>query len=235
MHVVPPDPDEDQALEAVASSLAQVASVMDQLAGQLTNLTQAFGQTRNRRQAELEIGQLFVRAQEHVDGSIADADKQAHEIVAAARGEAAAIVAQARAEADRIVIDANTEAQRIVEDAQKSAILSPEAVTRLSSTIEGFARMNTELVTELSALRTTLAPAARPAEAGTALAAPGATTPADEPPSEQSHPGAPATAAVATPAVAPAEDRHLDEPGPAPAARPVTVVPDPTYPPPPAS
>jgi hypothetical protein len=158
MQVIEPEEGEDEALEAVAQSLSHVASVMDQLTGQLTQLTDAFGQTRSRRQAEAEIGRLFVEAQTYVDHSLEEARDEAGHILAGARDEAGRIVAAARTEADRIVAEANARADAIVAEARRSAILNPEAVTRLTSTIEGFARMNTELTEELTLLRSSLQP-----------------------------------------------------------------------------
>jgi len=152
MHVVPPVDAEDEALEAVASSLESVASTMNHLTSQLTALTEAFGRTKTLRATEAEIGRLFVRAQEYVDDSIADARERARRIVAEAQDQAAHIIEQAQAQA-----------AEIVEQARRQAILRPEAVAQLSNTIEGFSRMNVELVEELSRLRETLAPMAEPA------------------------------------------------------------------------
>lgn len=148
MRVVPrPDSSEDDGLEAVATSLESVASVMDQLTGQLSQLTEAFGHTRTLRSTETEIGRLFLQAQAYVDESVGIAEVRAR-----------AIVSEAEVQAARIVTQANEEAAAIVERARRDAILRPEAVARLSSTIEGFSRMNDELVRELSMLRASLTP-----------------------------------------------------------------------------
>ncbi len=147
MHVVTPVDAEDEALGAVASSLEGVASTMDDLTSQLTALTEAYGRTKMLRTTEAEIGRLFVRAQGYVDDSIADARERARQIVAGAQEQAFHIIDQAHAQA-----------AEIVEQARRQAVLRPEAVARLSTTIEGFSRMNVELVNELSMLRETLSP-----------------------------------------------------------------------------
>jgi vacuolar-type H+-ATPase subunit H len=231
IHVVPPaDPEEDEALEAVAASLSHVSGVMDRLTAQLTTLTEAFGWTKSVRTTEVEIGRLFVDAQAHVDQSIAnahaqggqivsDAHAEARQIVSDASAQAGQIVSAAHVEAVRIVQEAQTQAAAIVDEARRSEVLHPEAVARLSSTIEGFARMNTELVSELSALRESLQPVAE-------QYAPTPTTPAASPVPE----AVPDPIAVA-PEPAPIAQAPV-APVPVPAPRP-DFQPVPTYPPPP--
>jgi cell division septum initiation protein DivIVA len=247
IHVVPPsvedrvegtDPAGDEALEAVAASLSHVASVMDHLTVQLTQLTDTFGRTRAARMTEAEIGQLFVRAQVHVDESVRRADARAHQIVtgaqadaeqtvtvarsrsdailAAARAQASQIVTGAQAQAARLIEEASTEADRIVAEAKRRAILHPEAVERLSSTIETFARMNSELVGELSMLRSSMVPAAK--------ATTGATP---------SSPAVAVPAAQTDPAPAPPPLRQNEQAHGTRTAIPGVVEPHPTYPPPP--
>jgi hypothetical protein len=237
IHVVPPAESgdeatsEDLALEAVAASLSNVSTVMDHLTAQLTQLTEAFGHTRTIRNTEAEIGRLFVRAQAHVDESIDKAHAQAHQIVS-----------QAQLEAARIVEQAHLQAAEIVEQARRSAILQPEAVTRLSSTIEGFARMNNELVRELSQLRESLAPMAAAEPVVTSAPEVSVSVPVDpDPPASPTPPVSipvpPPAAGVPTPADAPPDTPPAARaPAPAPSRPPSdTYQPLPTYPPPPAN
>ena len=156
---------EDEALEAIATSMGDVATVIQHLTAQLNELTEALGRTKTFRATEAEIGRLFARAQAYVEDAIGDAEERAHRVVA-----------EAEVEAGRIIESAHVQAAEIVESARRETILRPEAVARLSTTIEGFSRMNVELVQELSRLRASLAPIAQPAPPPdpSTIAAPGA-------------------------------------------------------------
>jgi len=96
---------------------------------------------------EIEIGQLFARAQSFIDRSVA----QAHE-------QAAQILAEARAKADAIVAEARQPATEVVDDAPRYQAILPEALQQLEKTINSFSRTNSELTHELSQLRSSLAP-----------------------------------------------------------------------------
>lgn len=145
IRVVPPEPTDDETLKAISSSLSSLSSTLTAVSGQLSQLNDAFDRTKAVRTTEEEIGRLFVRAQDYVDRSIEEAQDWARRVVE-----------QANDQADRILHDAQAQAQRIVEEARSATILQPEAVARLSSTIEAFSRTNTELFEELASLRTAL-------------------------------------------------------------------------------
>ncbi len=117
---------------------------MAQLDDVFERLRSLLAVARDEHDNEMKIGELFVRAQDHVNQAVADAEERTRQLLADAEREAA-----------RIVTAAKKEAKRLLEGARKPAI--PPAVTdQLQKTIEGFARVNTALQSELNSLVETL-------------------------------------------------------------------------------
>lgn len=129
---------------AIGRTVSEAAGAMAQLDDVFERLRSLLAVARDEHDNEMKIGELFVRAQDHVNQAVADAEERTRQLLADAEREAARIVAAAR-----------KEAQRLLEEARRPAI--PPAVTdQLQKTIEGFARVNTALQSELNSLVQTL-------------------------------------------------------------------------------
>jgi hypothetical protein len=93
------------------------------------------------------LGRLFVRAAQFADTAIAEAEDEARQLVAAGASQAEQILADARRAADAII-----------EEAHRSARLGVAAAEQVQSTIDGFTRVNRELIRELEFLRDVIQP-----------------------------------------------------------------------------
>jgi hypothetical protein len=137
--------------ENAATALLEVSQAIDELKGRLEKAAHSVLQATNVNATELEMGKLFVRAQEFVDRAMRDAQLKATRIVAEARVTAGAIVEDARSQAKAIVEQANTIG------------ISSDALRLLERTIDSFTRANSELSHELAELNSALN--AQPTEA----------------------------------------------------------------------
>ncbi len=122
---------------------------LEELRDRLGRATEELTRDAARREAEHDIGQLLVEAQRFTDAALADADQRARHTLAEAEAEAAAVLSEARHEADRIVAEARAVSP-----------VPPETARELRAVIEGFTRVNAELVRELDALSQILRPLA---------------------------------------------------------------------------
>ncbi|MGA2520917.1 MAG: hypothetical protein ABSG81_08900 [Acidimicrobiales bacterium] len=141
---------DDHAFEAVGETVRHAAGALDGLKDLLERLESSITKAADNRRIEEQIGQLFVRAQDFVDRAIGEAEELGRNMLAEAEFEASRIVAAARDEASRLVIEAQNEAERTNK-------IPPEAVRQLQATIDGFGRVNNELLRELSALNRSIA------------------------------------------------------------------------------
>jgi hypothetical protein len=132
---------DDAAFETIGQTVQHAAGAIDGLKDILERLQSSVAQATEQRRNDIEIGQLFMRAQDFVEGAVTEGHALAQRIVADAEFEAA-----------RIIIAAKEEAHRLVEAAKSSASLPSEAVLALQATIREFGRMNQVLVHELSGL-----------------------------------------------------------------------------------
>jgi hypothetical protein len=132
---------DDDAFEAIGQTVQHAAGAIDGLKDILERLQSSVAQATEQRRNDIEIGQLFMRAQDFVEGAVTEGHALAQRIVADAEFEAA-----------RIIIAAKEEAHRLVEEGRDSASLPSEAVLALQATIREFGRMNQVLVHELSGL-----------------------------------------------------------------------------------
>jgi cell division septum initiation protein DivIVA len=139
------DPDEST-FEAMDFTLGQAANAVDGLRDLLRRLEALSLLAREHHRNEVKIGQLFIRAQDYVTQAMTEAEEHAR-----------AIIAEAEFEAARIVSAAKDEAHRLITDARKPGGIPPEAIKQLQVTVDGFARLNSDLLRELSALSQTLA------------------------------------------------------------------------------
>jgi hypothetical protein len=137
--------DRDSVSEVMDRTVAQATSAATALAELLRSLEALAGLSAEHHRNEERIGQLFARAQDYVDRAQSEAQEHARRLVAAAEAEAARIVASAREEAHRLATDPG-----------RQLSIPPEAVTQLQLTIDGFARLNNDLLRELATLNLTL-------------------------------------------------------------------------------
>jgi hypothetical protein len=162
---VPPDPSLDAfgaegltsgvdeletTFEAMDLTVSQATSAVDGLRELLGRLEALATLARQHEQNEAKIGELFIRVQNYISSATAEAEEHARNLIAEAEFEAA-----------RIVATAKEEAHRLLSDAKRPAGIPPEAVVQLQVTIDGFARLNNELLRELGALNQTLLAHAR--------------------------------------------------------------------------
>jgi hypothetical protein len=142
-NATPPDETSDP-IVAIGRTVSEAAGAMAELHEVFERLRSLLVVARDEHATEVKIGELFVRAQDHVNHAVADAEERTRQLLA-----------DAELEASRIVMAAKQEAHRLLEEARQPAI--PPAVTdQLQKTIEGFARVNGELQSELTSLVQTL-------------------------------------------------------------------------------
>ena len=139
------DPDEST-FEAMDFTLGQAARAADGLKDLVRRLEALSLLAREHHRNEVKIGQLFIRAQDYVTQAMGEAEEQAR-----------AIIAEAEFDAARIVSAAKDEAHRLITDARRPGGIPPEAIRQLQVTVDGFARLNGDLLRELTALSQTLA------------------------------------------------------------------------------
>ncbi len=163
--------DDDGTVDAVAAEFSEMSRAIEELRERLDLASSKMEHVAVVRTSELEIGRLFVQAQEFTDAALGQAEQRARQAIA-----------EAEAEATRILEEARREAEAIVEEARQQAALPPEAVGRLDSTIAGFIEINRELIEELVYLRGSYNPAGGALGAGAAQALPtaGDVSPWDE-------------------------------------------------------
>lgn len=129
---------------AIGRTVSEAAGAMAELHEVFERLRSLLVLAGDEHATEVKIGELFVRAQDHVNHAVADAEERTRQLLA-----------DAELEASRIVMAAKQEADRLLEEARQHAI--PPAVTdQLQRTIEGFARVNSELQSELTSLVQTM-------------------------------------------------------------------------------
>ncbi len=139
-------PDTD--VEWANSELHTIASTIEELQGRLAQANARLSSATKVETTEIEIGRLFVEAQQFSDDALARLEVQVHEILREAESKAKQILAEATAEAQ--------EMRRL---AQHSEHASTQAAQDLQSAIAGFTTVNAALLQELGALNATLTPA----------------------------------------------------------------------------
>ena len=136
---------DDTTLESIADTVGYAAGAIEGLRDVLDRLNSSVARAQEERSTEVRLGQLFTRAQDFVDGALADAREQAKKILQDAEAEAFMIVSASKAEAERVL-----------EEARHQATRDTRALEQLDSTIATFNRVNAELVAELSSLQQAL-------------------------------------------------------------------------------
>jgi len=137
---------DDAAFRSIDETVRHAAGAIDGLKDILERLQRSVAQATEQRRNDIEIGQLFTRAQEFVERAVIEG----HEL-------AQRIVADAEFEATRIIAAAKEEAEKIVEEGRRATGLPAEAMAALQATIGEFGRTNNALVQELSTLTDALA------------------------------------------------------------------------------
>jgi regulator of protease activity HflC (stomatin/prohibitin superfamily) len=163
-------PNEGDTVQAVTNAVTHVAVALDELKDQLEIANRRVGEVAAAQITEAELGRLFVRAAQFADTAIAEAEDEARQLVAAGASQAEQIVADARREADAII-----------EEAHRAARLGVAAAEQVQTTIDGFTRVNRELIKELEFLRDIIQPELTAGAASPGLAAgssPGTPAPA---------------------------------------------------------
>jgi cell division septum initiation protein DivIVA len=151
--------DDDEASLAASEAVHHVSDAIDRLDEQLADAVQRINKLKVVR-AELELGDMFNKAERFVETTIANAEERARQIVKTATEQAARIIEEARREAGTITDAARREAGSITEEAKRSTTPSPEVIRELNQAIDGFMSVNRQLVMELGYLRTMVVPAA---------------------------------------------------------------------------
>jgi hypothetical protein len=141
------NPGEGDTVLAVTTAVTHVAVALDELKDQLEIANRRVGEVAAAQITEAELGRLFVRAAQFADTAIAEAEDEARQVVAAAHRQA-----------ERILADARNEADALIEEGQRSSQLGAAAAQQVQATIEGFTRVNQELMRELEFLRDVIQP-----------------------------------------------------------------------------
>ncbi len=132
---------------AVTTAVTHVAVALDELKDQLEIANRRVGEVAAAQIPDAELGRLFVRAAHFADTAIAEAEDEARQVVAAAHRQAQSTLPDARIQADALI-----------EEGQRSSQLGAAAAQQVQVTIEGFTRVNQELMRELEFLRDVIQP-----------------------------------------------------------------------------
>jgi hypothetical protein len=140
-------PGESDTVLAVTTAVTHVAVALDELKDQLEIANRRVGEVAAAQITEAELGRLFVRAAQFADSAIAEAEDEARQLIAAAKRDA-----------ERILADARVEAEALIEEGHRSSELGAAAAEQVQATIEGFTRVNQELMKDLEILREAIQP-----------------------------------------------------------------------------
>jgi prefoldin subunit 5 len=135
-------------VEWTNAELHSIASTIEELQRRLEAANTRLSSVAEVETTEVEIGRLFIEAQRFSEDSLSKLENQIHEVLCAAEDKA-----------KQILTEATEEALEIRRQAQEAAFLSTRTARELQSAIAGFTTVNTELVKELGALSSMLAPA----------------------------------------------------------------------------
>jgi cell division septum initiation protein DivIVA len=128
-----------------AAALEEISRATEVLRQRLEAVVASANRPVDPSTNETELGRLFVRAQSFVDHSVAEARRQASQILA-----------EARTTADGIISEARQQAEEVLEDARRQPSIPLEVLQQLEKTIDSFSRTNSELTHELAELHSNL-------------------------------------------------------------------------------
>jgi cell division septum initiation protein DivIVA len=134
-------------VEWTNAELHSIANTIEELQQRLEVANSRLSSVASVESTEVEIGRLFVEAQRFSEDSLSRLEQQIHEVLCAAEDKA-----------KQILTEATEEALEIRRQAQEAAFLSTRTARELQSAIAGFTTVNAELVKELGALSSMLAP-----------------------------------------------------------------------------
>ena len=135
-------------VEWTNAELHSIASTIEELQHRLEMANTRLSSVAKVETTEVEIGRLFVEAQRFSEDSLSKLERQIHQVLSAAEDKA-----------KQILTEATEEALEIRRQAQEAAFVSTRTARELQSAIAGFTTVNSELVKELGALSSMLAPA----------------------------------------------------------------------------
>src|ERR1700722_10678927 len=135
-------------VEWTNSELHSIASTIEELQRRLEVANTRLNSATTVETTEFEIGRIFVEAQRFSEDSLSKLELWIHEILSAAE-----------AKARQILVEATEEALEIRQQAREAVFASTPTRRELQSAIAGFTTVNIELVNELGALNSMLAPA----------------------------------------------------------------------------
>jgi hypothetical protein len=151
-------PADEEALQAAAEALEAARSASAAAlaaAGAAERAAESLRRFTLVRTTEEEIGDLLVRSQRFIENAIADAEHQARQIVAAARTQADAMLADATTRTSepqsRAPFDP-TNPPFSSPPVGPAPVLTAQSAQELNSTIDGYIKVNTELMHELRLL-----------------------------------------------------------------------------------
>jgi hypothetical protein len=149
-------PDDAEALRVATEAVHaahSAASAAEEAAHAAVSAADAVHRFTVVRTSEAEIGDLLIRCQQFIEGAIADAERHAQQIVTSARSQADVILADATRRAHELERGANPYNPTLGAGALGAAPpISPESARELNSTIDGYIRVNSELMHELRLL-----------------------------------------------------------------------------------
>ena len=134
-------------VEWANAELHSIASTIEALQSRLEEANNRLDSAARVETTEFEIGRLFVEAQRFSEASLSKLELQIHEILC-----------EAEAKAKQILTEATEEAHEIRREAQQAAFASTRTAREFQSAIAGFTTVNHELLKELGALNSMLAP-----------------------------------------------------------------------------
>jgi hypothetical protein len=135
----------EHSAEWADDELQSIASTIQDLQSRLALANERIANTAKMETSEVDIGRLFVEAQRFSEASLANLERQIHEILH-----------EAEVKAVQILAEATGEAQEIRRRAEHAAAASTKTARELLDAIAGFSSVNNELVRELSALNARL-------------------------------------------------------------------------------
>ena len=135
-------------VEWTNAELHSIASTIEELQQRLEAANSRLSSVANMETTEFEIGRLFVQAQRFSEDSLSKLERQIHDVLRAAENKAR-----------QILTEATEEALEIRQQAQEATFVSTRTARELRSAIAGFTTVNSELVKELGAFSSMLAPA----------------------------------------------------------------------------
>jgi cell division septum initiation protein DivIVA len=138
---------ENAKVETASSEIGAIASAIEDLQSRLQRANEQLGQVAAVQTTEYQIGHLFVEAQRFSEEALSKLEMRIQEILV-----------EAEAKASEILHEAAEEAQEIRRQAGQASLIPSRTAQELQSAIVGFARVNSELVEELNALNSMLAP-----------------------------------------------------------------------------